>query len=340
MKKKLLVLLGIMALIIVISSTIIRISTKNVATDVTQDEVKLQIVTTFYPVYMIGLNLMEGVESVDVKSLTDLNTGCLHDYQLTTEDMKIISTADVMLINGGGMEGFLEDIMANYPDLTIIDASQGIEMLPSAEEHASDEADSAKEPSEEGSEEEHDHGEWNAHVWLDPLLYIKQIENVTNNLSDYIKNSEMVDLSVVERLDSNAESYTEKVRTLDQQIVELSNELNSENTLMKRDAVIFHDAFAYLANRVGITVAHTIPLDSDTVLVSAEIGEIIDEVNLGSIQYLFTEEQYSDHIASQIAAETGASVYIIDSAVTGDGSKNSYLEAMKENVETLKRLVK
>ena len=82
------------------------------------------------------------------------------------------------------------------------------------------------------------------------------------------------------------------------------------------------------------------PLDSDTSLSAGEISEIVDEVKAGNIHFLFTEEQFSDSIASRIAEETGAQVFIIDSAVTGNGSKDSYLEAMARNVETLRTLIK
>ncbi len=335
MKRKLYILLGAMALLIIIGSVVIVLATKKTNADIALEEDKLQVVTTFYPIYMIGLNLTEGIDDIEVKSLTDLNTGCLHDYILTTEDMKIISSADVMVINGGGMESFLEDIRTNYPELTIIDASQGIEMLPSASEHAH----GTEEGDAEAEEEEHDHGEWNAHVWLDPSLYIKQIENVTEGLRDYIEASKVIELSVADELSSNSLAYIDQIKTLDQQITDLANEISTDNENTK-EAAIFHDAFAYIANRIGLTVAHTVPLDSDTSLSAGDIAEIIDEVQAGNIHYLFTEIQYSDSIASQIAAETDASVYIIDSAVTGDGSMDSYMKAMQKNIETIKELIK
>ncbi len=335
MKRKLYILVGIMALLTIIGSVVIVLATKETEAEIAMEEDKLQIVTTFYPIYMLGLNLTQGIDELEVKSLTDLNTGCLHDYILTTEDMKIISSADIMVINGGGMESFLEDIRTNYPDLTIIDASEGIEMLPNATEHAHE----AEEGDEEVKEEEHNHGEWNAHVWLDPSLYIKQIEHVTESLQEYIETTKVTELSVADELSSNSLAYIDQIKALDQQITELTNEISTD-TVTTREAVIFHDAFSYLANRIGITVAHTVPLDSDTSLSAGEIGEIIDEVQAGNIHYLFTEIQYSDSIASQIAAETDASVYIIDSAVTGDGSKDSYIKAMQKNMETLKELIK
>ena len=346
MKNKLYMLLGAMIFILIIGAIIIGMTNKEEEPEVTEAEDKLQIVTTFYPVYMIGLNITEGIEGIEVKSLTDLDTGCLHDYVLTTEDMRIISEADIMVINGGGMESFLEDIRTNYPELTIVDASEAIEMLPTMEGHTHSHADVHADESEDehaeegvGTEGEHSHGEWNAHVWLDPQLYIQQITQVTKSLEDYMKAEGSFEASVLEELNNNKDRYIEKVTKLDQQINELAMAI-SKDSASNREAVIFHDAFAYLANRVGIIVAHTVPLDSDTALSAGDIGEIIDEVETGNIRYLFTEEQYSDSIASQIASETEASVYIIDSAVTGDGSRDSYLTSMQKNIETLKKLVK
>lgn len=336
MKRKLIILLGVMTVLLIIGSIIIKLSTSNLDTASTQGEDQLKVITTFYPVYMVGINLAEGIDNVEVKSLTDLKTGCLHDYQLTTEDMKIISEADVMVINGGGMEGFLNDIMANYPDLTIINASEGIDMLPEEETLLGEKTVS----SESKTVDNQNQTGWNAHVWLDPQLYIKQIENITNGLKAYINTSDGIDPSISELLSHNSQEYINKIKELDQSITQLSEEWKKNTDMTGREAVIFHDSFAYLAKRIGITVAHAVPLDSDTSLSAGEISEIVDEVKAGNIHYLFTEQQFSDSIANRIATETGASVFIIDSAVTGDGMKDSYLEAMRRNVETLKTLIK
>ncbi|MGB4660652.1 MAG: zinc ABC transporter substrate-binding protein, partial [Mobilitalea sp.] len=177
MKKKLLLLLGAMAIIAMIGAVIISIADKKTTSNELAGEDKLQIVTTIYPVYMIGLNIAGETDKIEVKSLTKLNTGCLHDYQLTTEDMKIIASADILVINGGGMEGFLDDIQINYPELTVIDASEGITMLPNTSEGYEFET-------HEGEEE---HDENNAHVWLNPKLYISQIETVREGILNFIK---------------------------------------------------------------------------------------------------------------------------------------------------------
>jgi len=102
MKKKLIAILGIM-LIIVIGTAFVTAATRKEA----RDEEKLTIVTSFYPMYILAKNLTQGT-NVDVVNLTEYKTGCLHDYQLTTSDMKKLENADIFIMNGGGMESFME----------------------------------------------------------------------------------------------------------------------------------------------------------------------------------------------------------------------------------------
>jgi zinc transport system substrate-binding protein len=327
MKRKLLLLLGIMALMAAAGAVfIILINPRNHTRRLNSLD-KLQVVTTIYPVYMAGLNIADQIDEMEVKSLTRLNTGCLHDYQLTTEDMKMISEADVLIINGGGMENFIDDITDNYPHLTIIDASEGINKLSYV----------ASDYVEEGEEEGHDYGGYNPHVWLNPKLYIKEIENIQSGLINYIKSTDTERTAdaadLIEKIEKNTQSYIKQVSDIDSQIDEIMDDFIPSSKEMK--AVIFHDSFAYLADRISMKVAFTVPLDSDTALSAGDIAGIIKDAREQGIKFLFTEQQYSDSIARQIEEETDAKVYVIDSAVTGDGSKDSYIKAMQRNLAVL-----
>jgi zinc transport system substrate-binding protein len=362
MKKKLLFLFCVMASVALAGALIINLFSSKTGNETAQGQDKLHVVATFYPVYLIGLNLAGGSDGIEVKSLTDLNTGCLHDYQLTTEDMKMISNADVLVVNGGGMEGFLADVRANYPKLRIIDASEGITML--KEENTSivasedsyktlstDETvgnttttetygSGAKASSETASDIITDTN-YNAHVWLDPERYIKQIENVRDGLIEYINTSSDFSFSssVLENeITGNAQGYINEVQRLDQEFKETFAD-SAKQDADEAKAVIFHDSFAYLANKAGITVAFSVPLDSDTSLSAGDIATIIDAVRKDNIKYLFTELQYSDSIAKQIEEETGAKVYIINSVVTGSEDEDSYLKAMRSNLDVIKEAV-
>lgn len=311
MKRKLIFMVLLMLAITAIAVLFSIITMKNKArgTDA-DDESRLKIISTFYPVYLIGLNLFDNIDEVELKSLTELDTGCLHDYVLTTEDMRNISEADLLIINGGGMEAFMQDVAENYPDLPVVDASENIDLYQD-----------------------------NPHIWLDPELYIKQIENVRDAFLAYTDNklNKNIDLTRIKQtVRENAQGYIDRVAEIDAGLDALKEEYITAANLKLSKAVIFHDSFAYIAGKIAMPVAYSIPLDHDTALSAEEISDIIDDVKKEDIKCLFTEEQYSDSVAKRIEAETAARVYIIDSAVTGDGSKNSYIDAMNRNIEVIK----
>ena len=88
------------------------------------------IVTSFYPIWIMTLNLTKGLEDhVFVRNMAAPSVGCLHDYQLQTSDMKALSGADLFLVNGAGMEAFLPEITHALPNLPVVEASEGIDLL-------------------------------------------------------------------------------------------------------------------------------------------------------------------------------------------------------------------
>ncbi len=89
-------------------------------------EKPLRVITSFYPVYTAALNVVHGVEGVEVKNLASPRLGCLHDYRLTAGDMRRLADADVLLVNGAGMENFLDKVAGQLPQLRVIDVSRGI----------------------------------------------------------------------------------------------------------------------------------------------------------------------------------------------------------------------
>ncbi len=113
---------------------------------------ELLVMTSCNPTYLATLNVAKDADGVMVQNLSQPSTGCLHDYTLTTEDMKNLSKADVLVINGAGMEGYLEDVVKAYPKLPIIDSSEGLDVE-------------------------------NSHVWMSEDLYQAQVKNIAAGLS-------------------------------------------------------------------------------------------------------------------------------------------------------------
>ena len=272
------------------------------------------IVPSFYPMYILTQNVAAGIDGVTVQNMAEQNVGCLHDYQLQTRDMVTLEGADALVINGGGMEQFMDKVMTLREDLPVIDASEGIEMLPSVSEHDYDDHD----------DHDHDHeGEvMNAHVWLDPSLAMVQVRNIAEGLAN-------ADPDHADAYRSNAEAYILKLEQLKAEIAE------QLAPYAGREIITFHEAFTYFAEAFGLHVAGVIATEPGEEPSTRDIADTCDLVNTLGIRTLFVEPQYPQKAAQTIARETGASIYTLDPCVSGDGSMESYENIMRENTRVL-----
>ena len=281
--------------------------------------VGMTIVTTFYPMYVFTLNVADGVEGVTVQNMADQSVGCLHDYQLQTRDMVTLEGADALVINGGGMEQFMDKVIALRADLPVIDASEGIDMLPAGEYgtgggHDDDDHDG------------HDH-DVNAHDWLDPKLAAVQVQNIGEGLA-------AADPAHADAYRENAAAYAQRLLALD---VELSAMLSP---VAGERIITFHEAFPYFANAYGIEIAGVIEHEPGEEPGTREIAQTCDLVTDLGIRALFVEPQYPQKAAETIARETGAGIFTLDPVVSGDGTKESYEMIMRENARVLLEALK
>jgi len=88
----------------------------------------LNILCSFYPMYVMALNIAGDMPGVNVSCMAPPSVGCLHDYQLTPGDLKAVGRSDVFVANGAGMETFVEKAVKQSPNLKIIEASKGIKL--------------------------------------------------------------------------------------------------------------------------------------------------------------------------------------------------------------------
>lgn len=270
------------------------------------------IVTSFYPIWIMTLNLTSGLEDhVTVRNLAAPTVGCLHDYQLQPADMKALTAADAFLINGAGMEAFLPEITRSLPDLPIVEASEGIELL---------ENGSAVEILE--AEEE---GETNSHIWLDPLRAVRMAENLAAGLIRVLPGDEAV-------ITANLADYRARLEALDARLRQ------GLGDLPRKDIVTFHEAFPYFAAAYGLNVVAVVNKEPGEVLTPAQLGELVREIRLLGNPPLFVEPQYTDLSAQTLSSETGAPVYSLDPIVTGPEENvplDYYETMMLQNMNTL-----
>lgn len=288
-------------------------------------EEQTTLVTSFYPMYILAKNLTVGTDTI-VSNLTENQTGCLHDYQLTTRDMKLLSAADILVINGAEMELFLDEVIKNYPNLPVIETSVGVELLEGlAHDHTHAHADEDTHTEEDTHTDEDAHTDeeeaYNGHVWMDVERYRLQAKNLYEGLT---------------RLDATqADSYREAYETYDMKLMELSDMVKKLASSTKGvPVVLFHEAFSYLADSLGMIELKSIAMDEEVVPSAGEIAEVIQEIKYHGGALILIEKANATH-AEKIVAESNAIVVYLDSLTTGTEDVDSYLIKMQENIQAI-----
>ena len=286
----------------------------------------LLVVTSFYPMYVAAENVIGDVEGVTLENLSEPHTGCLHDYQLTAADMKLLSKADVFIVNGGGIESFLSDVAESYPDLKIVQACDGIDLLESAEgtgESHNDLSSNTDADHDDHDHSEHSHGDENAHVWMNLADYQIQVQNICNGLSE-------ADSAHAEQYAKNAQTYQGKVQELQQEAAELASQIASQ------PVVIFHEAYEYIVQEYGLQLAGEMNLDEERQVSAGEVADILHSIEDNHVSVVLAEELYGTDMGEMVAKQSGVKVVYLDTLTRGDYSADSYLEGMRSNIEQLK----
>ncbi len=139
----------------------------------------VEILTSFYPMYVSTLNVVGDTPGVDVSCLTPPFVGCLHDYAITAGDMKKLAGADIFVANGAGMESFIDKAVKQSPSLQVVEASKGMKLA----------------------------FEDNPHIWVGISGAIQQVKNIAAGLAK-------ADPEHADQYQKNAASYVEKLEAL------------------------------------------------------------------------------------------------------------------------------
>ena len=315
-----------------------------------EDTEKVIVVTSFYPMYIATENVAGDCTAIEVKNLSEPQTGSLHDFQLTPEEMKLLSTADMFVINGGGMESFLDDVTKQYPKLNIVETiadeadeadTDGRETIHGHEDtpdHAeetehthSHEEDADEHGNEEGSHEHggekgsHDHGHThdNAHEWMSVSHYRSQVEKIKDAMCEAFPEYQEV-------FQENAKAYDDKLAALQAQQEEIARAASGTKI------ITFHEAYEYVAEDYGLDICYTMDLDEERQISAGEVADVLKEINENDVKIILAEELYGSKLAETIQKEADVNVYYLDTLVRGDYDKESYIKGMQENINILK----
>ena len=278
------------------------------------DGQELTVVTSFYPMYIAAENVIGDADGVRLENLSEPQTGCLHDFQLTPEDMKLLSTADVFIINGGGIESFMKEVAEAYPNLKIIEACENTSLLSEEEKDTHHH--------EEETEEEHAHGDVNAHAWMSVSAYETQVQTIADGLSE-------ADPERSSAYQNGAKAYLGKLDELKKRQEKLKQELSGQSV------ILFHEAYAYVAEDYGLQVNYLLDLDEERQVSAGEVSDVLSAVRKGHVKYILAEELYGKSMGDTIQKESDAKVLYLNPLNRGTYEKDSYINGMKKNMEIL-----
>ncbi|WP_397330525.1 metal ABC transporter solute-binding protein, Zn/Mn family [Paenibacillus polymyxa] len=294
-------------------------------------EGKVNVVTTFYPVYAFTTAI--GGEDANVINL--LPTGVEpHDWTPKSQDIVNTSKAQLFLYNGAGLEGWVPNFLKSLNSDTQVKSvavSEGVKLLTAegddghghGEEHEDEHAD--EHTDEATSEDVADH-HIDPHTWVSPKSAMIMAENIKNSLVE-------ADPDHKAGYEQRYEELRTKLETLDQRFTnELANVPNNE-------IVVSHQAFGYLARDYGLTQHAIMGLSPDAEPTGQDIVKLAKLVKDEGIKYIFFEELVSDKLAKTLANEAGVETMVLNpvEGLTKEQATNGddYFTLMEKNLQNL-----
>lgn len=258
----------------------------------------LRILTTIYPLQIMALNITKDVPGVQVTNMAPPTAGCLHNYNLTPNDLKALANAEILIVNGGGMESFLEAACKLIPKERTIVATAGMDLI-------------------------QERGEPNPHVWVSPSGAIGEVRAIAEGLA-------LIDPDNAEAYKRNAGIYIAKIEDLRARMKASLEEFKG------RSIVTFHEAFPYFAGEFDLSVVAVISQDHGAAPSPRALTLIMEAMRKAGSKLIFIEPQYPGDVARLLAGETGAKIFVLDPAATGPINENAYLDIMENNLRTLR----
>jgi len=269
------------------------------------------IVATTAPVQQFTQAVCAGT-GLEVGLIVSDSVSCLHDYTLSVHQMAALERAEVVVLNGCGLESFLDDTLLEGK--RCIDSSAAAELLCSGH-HGEEEHDGHESHDHHG----HDHGAYDPHIWLDPENAARMTRTIAEELSALYPQH-------AERFRENAEAYCLRLDELKQKGCEALAALSC------RELITFHDGFAYLAHGFGLELLASIEEDSGSEASARDLRRITLLVEEHEVPAVFMEVNGSRSAASVIAAETGCGIGVLDTVMSGE----DYFTAMEENIRAIR----
>ena len=277
-----------------------------------------EFTATVFPVWILLHEIAHDVPGVNVNLLLPAGSGCPHDYAMTPNDRRRLAKADILVMNGLGLEAFLGDgakLRALLkPGASALEASKDVGGLLHSEGHSHD---------------GHHHAcGANPHLFASPSMMANMARSIATQLAG---------------LDpEHAAHYKSKGQDAAKRLEALAAECRSTGEKLAGRAVIAqHSAFDYLARDLGLSMeAHIQAHDGHEPSARAML-DLVRLIRSQKVAAVITEPQYPARTGRTLAAETGIPCITLDPAANGPEGLSSpldwYEKIMRENLRTLEQ---
>ncbi|TFD62071.1 zinc ABC transporter substrate-binding protein [Cryobacterium suzukii] len=292
----------------------------------------LKIVATTTQVADFTRNVVGDASGVNLTQLIQPNQSA-HSYDPSAADLTALGAADVLVINGVGLEEWLDDaIDASGFDGVTIDADEGINIseVGAGEDHSTDEADAHTDDAEDAraGEAEHTHEGGDPHIWTD----VHNAETIVQTITDGLT---AADEGNAVTFVSNATAYTAQLNDLDEWIrTNVDTVPESERLLVSNHDSLGYFTAAYHIDYVGSVIPS---FDDNAEPSAAEIDALVAAITATGVTSVFSEASLSPKTAKTIATEAGVTVYSGDDALYVDSlgpngsAGDTYIKAQLHN---------
>ena len=271
----------------------------------------LQVITSFSILNDIAQQI--GGEHIQAQSLVGADADA-HAYQLKSADLKKITRADLVILNGLGLEN--ADVLRAVKQNKIahIEATNGINAL------------SNEEDEHEHEQHEHHHGAFDPHVWQDPVLMQKYAANIA--------------IAFIKADPANARAYQKRFNDFSNQLVELDTYTRSQLKNIapeKRKVLTSHQAFQYLAHRYHIEFIAPQSVSTESEASAKTVAALIRQIKADNIQAVFAENIKDNRLLERITQETQAKIggKLYSDALSAGKPANTYLNLFRYNIDTI-----
>lgn len=243
-----------------------------------------------------------GKDKVEVSTIIPDGTEP-HDFEPKAQDLALLSTANILVYSGLGMEAWVDDAVkaANNTELITVEASKGIDAIENKDQ-----------------EEIEEHGQYDPHIWLSLKGAKIQVQNIKNAL--------------IQADPSNKDYYEANSKEFVSQLDNLFNEYNDKfQSVEKKSFVTGHAAFGYLCRDFGLEQNSVEDTFAEGEPSAQQLTELVDYCKKNNVNTIFAEEMASPDVSETLANEVGAKVETIYTIESNEDDL-TYLDRMKSNL--------